>query len=55
MALIVKNKKVFSLRNEIGHCPNLKADLKVIDDSSFFICPFPISEMDKPFMDHQME
>ena len=55
MALIVKNKKVFSLRNEIGHCPNLKADLKVIDDSSFFVCPFPISEMDKPFMDHQME
>ena len=55
MALIVKYKKAFSLRNEIGHCPNLKADLKVIDDSAFFVRPFPISEMNKPFMDRQME
>ena len=55
MALVVKHKKAFSLRDEIGHCPNLKADLKVIDDSSFFVRPFPISETDKPFMDRQME
>ena len=55
MALIVKYKKAFSLQDEIGHCPNLKADLKVIDDSAFFVRPFPISEMDKPFMDRQME
>ena len=55
MAIIVKYKKAFSLRNEIGHCPNLKVDLKVIDNSSFFVCPFLISETDKPFMDHQME
>ena len=50
MALIVKYKKAFSLRDKISHCPNLKADLKVIDDSAFFVRPFPISEMDKPFM-----
>ena len=49
MALIVKYKKAFSLRDEIGHCPNLKADLKVIDDSAFFVRPFPIGETDKPF------
>ena len=55
MALIVKYKKVFSVRDEISHCPNLKADLKVIDDSAFFVRPFPISEEDKPFMDCQME
>ena len=55
MALIVKYKKAFSLCDEIGHCPNLKADLKVIDDSAFFVRPFPISETDKPFMDRQME
>ena len=48
MALIVKYKKAFSLCDEIGHCPNLKADLKVIDNSSFFIRPFLISETDKP-------
>ena len=40
---------------EIGECPNLKADIKVIDESPFFIRPFPISEKDKPFMDEQME
>ena len=35
MALIVKYKKALSLCNKIGHCPNLKADLKVIDDCIF--------------------
>ena len=55
MTLIVKYKKAFSLRDEISHCPNLKADLKVIDDSAFFVRPFPISKTDKPFMDCQME
>ena len=55
MALIVKYKKAFSLCDEIGHCPNLKVDLKVIDNSSFFMRPFPISETNKPFMDRQME
>ena len=34
--------------DEIGECPNLKADIKVIDDSPFFVRPFPISENDKP-------
>ena len=34
---------------------HLKADIKVIDDSPFFVRPFPISENDKPFMDDQME
>ena len=38
---------------EIGECPNLEADIKVIDDSPFFVRPSPISESDKPFMDDQ--
>ena len=45
----------FSLRDEIGKCPNLEADIKVIDESPFFVRPFPLSESDKPFMDKQME
>ena len=48
-------KYAFSLRDEIGECPNLEADIKVIDESPFFVRPFPISEGDKPFMDKQME
>ena len=55
MKMLIKYRNAFSLRDEIGECPNLEADIKVIDDSPFFVRPFPISESDKPFMDHQME
>ena len=53
--VIKENKKSFSLRDEIGHCPNIKIDIDVIDESPFFVRPFPISEDDKPIMDWQMQ
>ena len=52
---ILKYRDAFSLRDEIGECPNLVIDIKVIDESPFFVRPFPLSETDKPFMDKQME
>ena len=55
MKMILRYRDAFSLRDEIGGCPNLKADIKVIDESPFFVRPFVISEADKPFMDNQME
>ena len=55
MKLLIKYREAFSLRDGIGECPNLEADIKVIDESLFFVKPFPISEGDKPFMDEQME
>ena len=55
MKMLIKYKDAFSLRDEIGECPNLKADIKVIDESPFFVRAFPISEGDKPFMDEKME
>ena len=55
MKMLIKYRNAFSLRDETGECPNLEADIKVIDDSPFFVRPFPISESDKPFMDDQME
>ena len=55
MKMLIKYRDAFNLRDEIGECPNLKADIKVIDESPFFVRPFPISEKDKPFMDEQME
>ena len=55
MKMLIKYREAFILRDEIGKCPKLKADVKVIDDSPFFVRPFPISENDKPFMDDQME
>ena len=53
--LILKYRETFSLRDKIGGCSNLVADIKVIDESPFFVRPFPLSEIDKGFMDKQME
>ena len=53
--LIIDHKDAFSLRDEIGECPNIKIDIDVIDDSPFFVRPFPISQEDKPIMDWQMQ
>ena len=55
MEIILKHKSAFSLRDEIGECPNIKVDIDVIDDTPFFVRPFPISEKDKPIMDKQMQ
>ena len=55
MNLVVKYRDVFSLRDEIGACSNLTADIQVIDKLPFFVRPFSLSEPDKEFMDEQME
>ena len=52
--LIYKHREAFSLRDEIGECPNIKADISVKDPTPFFVRPFPIKEEDKAFMDAQM-
>ena len=54
MSIIHKHKAAFSLRDEIGECPNLHVSIDVVDDSPFFVHPFPITETNKPIMDHQM-
>ena len=36
MQIILKHKSAFSLRDEIGECPNIKIDIDVIDESPFF-------------------
>ena len=54
MKLIKDYKQAFSLRDEIGKCPDIKIDIDVIDDSPFFVRPFPIHEDDKPMMDKYM-
>ena len=55
MKMILRYRDAFSLRDEIGACLNLTADIKVINESLFFVRPFPLSETDKGFMDEQME
>ena len=54
MSIIKLHKEAFSLRDEIGKCPNIKIDVDVMDDSPFFVRPFSIHEEDKPTMDKYM-
>ena len=54
MNIIKLHKEAFSPRDEIGNCPNIKIDIDVVDDSPFFVRPFPIHEEDKPLMDKYM-
>ena len=55
MDLIIAHKKAFSLRDEIGRCPDIKVKIKVNDPSTFFVRPFPIAEEDKPLMNKCMQ
>ena len=46
MDLIVTYKKAFSLRDEIGKCPDIKVNIEVNDSYTFFVRPFPMAEED---------
>ena len=49
MNMVKLHKEAFSLRDEISKCPNIKIDIDVLDDSTFFLLDhFPIHEEDKP-------
>ena len=48
MALLKHHKKAFSLRDEIGECPNVTLNIDVIDDSPFFVHPFPFPKKISP-------
>ena len=45
--LVNKYKDAFSLRDEIGTCPNIEIEINVMDKSPFFIRPFHAKEEDK--------
>ena len=49
--LLYKYKDAFSLRDEIGLCPNIEIEIDVIDKSPFFIRPFHANEEDKVILD----
>ena len=52
--VLLKYKEAFSLRDEIGLCPNMEIELEPNDDTSFFIRPFPIKETEKEVVDKEM-
>ena len=53
--LLYKYKGAFSLRDEIGLCPNIKIEIDVTDKSPFFIRPFHANEEDKVIFDKEIK
>ena len=53
--LLYKYKDMFSLRDKIGLCPNIKIEINVTDISPFFIRPFHANEEDKVILDKEMK
>ena len=53
--LLYKYKDAFSLRDEIGLCPNIKIEIDITDKSPFFIRPFHANEEDKIILDKEMK
>ena len=44
MDMLYRYKEAFSLRDEIGTCPNIEVEIDVTDKSPFFIRPYHIKE-----------
>ena len=53
--LIYEYKDAFSLRDEIGTCPNIKVEIGITDSSPFFMRPFHAREEDKTILDKKNE
>ena len=55
MNMLYKYKEAFSLRDEIGMCPNIEVDIDITDKSPFFIRPYHIRDEDKAIIDKEMK
>ena len=55
MDMLYKYKEVFSLRDEIGTCPNIEVEIEVMDKSPFFIRPYHVREEEKVVIDKEMK
>ena len=55
MEMLYKYKEVFSLRDEIGTCPNIEVEIDVMDKTPFFIRPYHVKEEDKVLIDKEMK
>ena len=49
--MIYKHKDAFSLRDEIGTCPNIEIDIDIMDKMPLFIRPYHVREEDKRILD----
>ena len=55
MDMLYKYKDAFSLRDEIGTCPNIEVEIEVTDRSPFFIRPYHVREEDIVDIDKEMK
>ena len=55
MDILYKYKEAFSLRDEIGTCPNIEVEIEVTVKSPFFIRPYHMREEDKVVIDKEMK
>ena len=55
MNILFDYKEAFSLRDEIGTCPNIEVEIDVTDKSPFFIRSYHVREEDKAFTDKEMK
>ena len=55
MDMLYKYKEAFSLRDEIGTCPNIEVEIVVTDKSPFFIRPYHVREENKAIIDKEMK
>ena len=49
--MLCKYKEAFSLRDEIGTCPNIEVEIDMTEKSPFFIRPYHIKEKAKAFIE----
>ena len=54
-SLIYEYKDAFSLRDEIGTCPNIKVEIDITHSTPFFIRPFHAREEDKATLNKEMK
>ena len=55
MDMLYKYREVFSLRDEIGTCFNIEAEINVTDRSPFFIRLYHVKEEDKTLIHKEMK
>ena len=53
--MLYEYKNTFSLRDEIGICPNIEVEIDVTDKSSFFIRSCHVKEDDKNVLDKEIK
>ena len=55
MDMLYRYREAFSLRDQIGKCPNIEVEIDVTDKSPFFIRPYHVKKDDKAFIDKEMK